>query len=186
MAQQQRATSINSPLLGGASAVTFSAGYGSHRGDSIGDSFSDDAALPVVVSSGGGGGAQSTRGGDHQDRAHAECVLRERGKTLGTKQLGTWFVPISICFFSVTPASLLHVLIMFYPQRHNRLSIIFIVNQIYGPGVLAIPLVYQQAGWFSTLLVLAFFFVASCFASTMVWALHCMIALCHMQWSALF
>ena len=61
MAQQQRAASINTPLLDDASAVTFSGANGSHRSDSVGDS-------------------------------HAECVLRERGKTLGTKQLGTWFV----------------------------------------------------------------------------------------------
>jgi hypothetical protein len=46
--------------------------------------------------------------------------------------------------------------------------VVFIVNQIYGPGVLAIPIVYQQAGVFPTLLALLFFFVVSSFASTML------------------
>ena len=62
----------------------------------------------------------------------------ERGKSLGTKQLGT------------------------------ILSVIFIINQIYGPGVLAIPIVYQQAGYVTTNLMLLFFFVVSCFSSTML------------------
>jgi amino acid permease len=52
--------------------------------------------------------------------------------------------------------------------RDRRLSVVFIVNQIYGPGVLAIPIVYQQAGVFPTLLALLFFFVVSSFASTML------------------
>jgi hypothetical protein len=49
-----------------------------------------------------------------------------------------------------------------------RLSICFIVNQIYGPGVLAIPLVYQQSGYVLTLIALTFFFIMSCLSSTML------------------
>ena len=69
----------------------------------------------------------------------------ERGHSLGVKQLGTW------------------------------LSIMFIVNQIYGPGVLAIPIVYHQAGIFTTNLMLFYFFIMSSFASTMLCAAISMI-----------
>jgi hypothetical protein len=48
------------------------------------------------------------------------------------------------------------------------LSIIFIVNQIYGPGLLAIPIVMQQAGWLPTLGALGFFLCVSCFSSTLL------------------
>ncbi|EGG16957.1 hypothetical protein DFA_07938 [Cavenderia fasciculata] len=47
-------------------------------------------------------------------------------------------------------------------------SFIFIVNQIYGPGVLSIPVVFQQAGWLMTLLSLTFFLLVSCLASTLL------------------
>eukprot|EP00697_Spironema_sp_BW2_P000005 gnl/Spiro4/10027_TR5317_c0_g1_i1.p1 gnl/Spiro4/10027_TR5317_c0_g1~~gnl/Spiro4/10027_TR5317_c0_g1_i1.p1 ORF type:complete len:600 (+),score=99.18 gnl/Spiro4/10027_TR5317_c0_g1_i1:171-1802(+) len=46
------------------------------------------------------------------------------------------------------------------------LSVIFIVNQIYGPGVLAIPIIFQESGLVLTLLSLTLFLVVSCFAST--------------------
>jgi amino acid permease len=75
---------------------------------------------------------------DPESRSHSVTEHHHVYHALGSKQLGT------------------------------MLSIMFIVNQIYGPGVLAIPLVYQQAGVVSTLIMLAFFFVASCFSSTML------------------
>eukprot|EP01133_Synstelium_polycarpum_P010702 gene10702-12447_t len=47
-------------------------------------------------------------------------------------------------------------------------SFIFIVNQIYGPGVLSIPVVFQQAGWVMTLVSLTFFLFISAMASTLL------------------
>jgi hypothetical protein len=37
-----------------------------------------------------------------------------------------------------------------------------------GPGLLAIPIVYQQCGWFPTTLALFFFMVVSCFSATLL------------------
>eukprot|EP01116_Phalansterium_solitarium_P002004 TRINITY_DN11864_c0_g1_i1.p1 TRINITY_DN11864_c0_g1~~TRINITY_DN11864_c0_g1_i1.p1 ORF type:complete len:512 (+),score=139.81 TRINITY_DN11864_c0_g1_i1:206-1741(+) len=71
-------------------------------------------------------------------RENQKLVNEERGKSLGEKEIGSW------------------------------LSIIFIVNQIYGPGVLSIPIVFQQAGWVVVVLALTFFLVVSALASTLV------------------
>jgi amino acid permease len=51
-----------------------------------------------------------------------------------------------------------------------KLSVAFIVNQIFGPGVLAIPIVFQQAGWLLATLALLFFMAVSCFSSTLLCA----------------
>ncbi len=73
-----------------------------------------------------------------QDIVHApiEEIKEERGKSLGVKSVGTW------------------------------LSFFFIINQIYGPGVLAIPLVNVQSGIVPVLLSVTFFLVVSCLAAT--------------------
>lgn len=47
-------------------------------------------------------------------------------------------------------------------------SFVFIINQIYGPGVLAIPIVFQQGGWVLTTIVLAAFLLISSFSSTLL------------------
>jgi len=47
-------------------------------------------------------------------------------------------------------------------------SFVFIINQIYGPGVLAIPIVFQQGGWFLTTVVLTVFLLTSAFSSTLL------------------
>ncbi|EGC36373.1 hypothetical protein DICPUDRAFT_31960 [Dictyostelium purpureum] len=65
-------------------------------------------------------------------------VKKERGNSLGEKSIAQWG------------------------------SFIFIVNQIYGPGVLSIPKVFQQSGWFLTILSLTFFLIMSCLASTLL------------------
>ncbi|KAF2077551.1 hypothetical protein CYY_001169 [Polysphondylium violaceum] len=67
-----------------------------------------------------------------------KIIKKERGHTLGEKSITQWA------------------------------SFIFIVNQIYGPGVLSIPVVFQQSGWFMTTLSLTFFLIVSCFASTLL------------------
>lgn len=65
-------------------------------------------------------------------------VAAEKGDSLGTKSLNTFY------------------------------SIVFIINQIYGPGVLAIPIVFQQGGFVLTTVVLGAFLVLSCFSSTLL------------------
>eukprot|EP01113_Clastostelium_recurvatum_P042896 TRINITY_DN7000_c0_g1_i1.p1 TRINITY_DN7000_c0_g1~~TRINITY_DN7000_c0_g1_i1.p1 ORF type:complete len:499 (-),score=171.10 TRINITY_DN7000_c0_g1_i1:74-1570(-) len=65
-------------------------------------------------------------------------VHRERGQTFGNKSLNTFY------------------------------SLVFIINQIYGPGVLSIPIVFQQAGWLPTTLVLAAFTFISSFSATLL------------------
>lgn len=65
-------------------------------------------------------------------------IAAEKGDTLGTKSLNTFY------------------------------SIVFIINQIYGPGVLAIPIVFQQGGWLLTSIVLGLFLILSCFSSTLL------------------
>ncbi|KAL6044765.1 hypothetical protein QOT17_023147 [Balamuthia mandrillaris] len=47
-------------------------------------------------------------------------------------------------------------------------SYVFIINQIYGPGVLAIPIVFQQAGLLVSLATMALFTVLSSLASCML------------------
>ena len=47
-------------------------------------------------------------------------------------------------------------------------SFIFIINQIYGPGVLAIPIVFQQSGLVLTALFLVVFCVVSSLSSTLL------------------
>ena len=47
-------------------------------------------------------------------------------------------------------------------------SFIFIINQIYGPGVLAIPIVFQQSGLILTALFLVAFCVISSLSSTLL------------------
>ena len=47
-------------------------------------------------------------------------------------------------------------------------SFIFIINQIYGPGVLAIPIVFQQSGLILTILFLTLFCIISSLASTLL------------------
>lgn len=63
-------------------------------------------------------------------------IKEERGKSLGVKSIGTF------------------------------LSFIFLINQIYGPGVLAIPLVYEQSGLIPTMFMVTFFLVVSSLAAT--------------------
>ncbi|KAM9956907.1 hypothetical protein ACTFIR_003642 [Dictyostelium discoideum] len=65
-------------------------------------------------------------------------LKKERGHSLGEKTIGQWA------------------------------SFIFIVNQIYGPGVLSIPKVFQQSGWILTTFSLTFFLIMSCLASTLL------------------
>ncbi|KAN0027876.1 hypothetical protein ACTFIV_009702 [Dictyostelium citrinum] len=65
-------------------------------------------------------------------------IKKERGHSLGEKTIGQWA------------------------------SFIFIVNQIYGPGVLSIPKVFQQSGWILTTFSLTFFLLMSCLASTLL------------------
>eukprot|EP01132_Coremiostelium_polycephalum_P008595 gene8595-10577_t len=65
-------------------------------------------------------------------------VKKERGHTLGEKSISQWA------------------------------SFIFIVNQIYGPGVLSIPVVFQQSGWLMTMLSLTVFLFISCMASILL------------------
>eukprot|EP01102_Stenamoeba_stenopodia_P021176 TRINITY_DN845_c0_g1_i4.p1 TRINITY_DN845_c0_g1~~TRINITY_DN845_c0_g1_i4.p1 ORF type:complete len:552 (+),score=101.86 TRINITY_DN845_c0_g1_i4:287-1942(+) len=65
-------------------------------------------------------------------------VVQEKGKSLGDKKIGNWG------------------------------SFYFIINQIYGPGVLAIPIVFQQSGILVTTIMLTFFLVISCLAATML------------------
>lgn len=72
----------------------------------------------------------------HGHMAPEESIKEERGKSLGVKSIGTW------------------------------LSFIFVINQIYGPGVLAIPLVYQQSGLVLTGLMVTFFLIISSLAAT--------------------
>eukprot|EP01112_Ceratiomyxa_fruticulosa_P016454 TRINITY_DN497_c0_g1_i1.p1 TRINITY_DN497_c0_g1~~TRINITY_DN497_c0_g1_i1.p1 ORF type:complete len:500 (+),score=75.63 TRINITY_DN497_c0_g1_i1:263-1762(+) len=47
-------------------------------------------------------------------------------------------------------------------------SLIFIINQIYGPGVLAIPIVFQQGGFVITTIVLGAFTIISSFSATLL------------------
>ncbi|KYQ88837.1 hypothetical protein DLAC_10639 [Tieghemostelium lacteum] len=47
-------------------------------------------------------------------------------------------------------------------------SFIFIVNQIYGPGVLSISIGFQQSGWVLTMVSLTLFLIVSCLASTLL------------------
>lgn len=65
-------------------------------------------------------------------------LAEEKGHSVGTKSLNTFY------------------------------SIVFIINQIYGPGVLAIPAVFQQAGFFLTTIVLAIFALVSCFSASLL------------------
>jgi len=65
-------------------------------------------------------------------------IAEERGHALGNKTLGRFF------------------------------SFIFIINQIYGPGVLAIPIVFQQGGWLVTTVVLGLFAIISSFSATLL------------------
>src|SRR3989338_9470617 len=46
-------------------------------------------------------------------------------------------------------------------------SFVYVINQIFGPGSLALPIVFQQAGLLLTLPTMAAFMVLSGFASTM-------------------
>lgn len=47
-------------------------------------------------------------------------------------------------------------------------SFVYIINQIFGPGVLAIPIVFQQAGWVATLAILFVFCIISSFSATLL------------------
>jgi amino acid permease len=51
-----------------------------------------------------------------------------------------------------------------------RLSIFYLVNQIFGPGGLAMPIVMKQAGWAPSLTMLLFFSFTACLAATMLCA----------------
>jgi hypothetical protein len=72
----------------------------------------------------------------HGHMAPEESIKEERGKSLGVKSIGTF------------------------------LSFIFVINQIYGPGVLAIPLVYAQSGLVLTFFMVTFFLLVSSLAAT--------------------
>ena len=102
-----------------------------------------------------------------QQLEFAREVVNERGKSLGAKQLGTGYH--TYLFLGTVVNFVFRYFCMFscFPNT-PRLSLIFIINQIYGPGVLAIPIVYQQSGYIPTNTMMLIFFVASCFASTMV------------------
>src|ERR1700721_567368 len=47
-------------------------------------------------------------------------------------------------------------------------SFIFIINQIFGPGVLAIPIVFQQSGLFPTIIFLSLFCFVGCLSATVL------------------
>eukprot|EP01114_Cavostelium_apophysatum_P015929 TRINITY_DN4442_c0_g1_i1.p1 TRINITY_DN4442_c0_g1~~TRINITY_DN4442_c0_g1_i1.p1 ORF type:complete len:536 (-),score=111.56 TRINITY_DN4442_c0_g1_i1:48-1655(-) len=47
-------------------------------------------------------------------------------------------------------------------------SFVYIINQIFGPGVLAIPVVFQQSGWLLTVITLCIFFLASSWSATLL------------------
>lgn len=47
-------------------------------------------------------------------------------------------------------------------------SLLLQINNLIGPGMLALPIMYQQAGWFLSTVLLLFFFVLSSLAATML------------------
>jgi amino acid permease len=65
-------------------------------------------------------------------------IMKEKGHSLGTKRIGI------------------------------MASFMFVINQIFGPGALAIPIVYQQAGVIPTIAIMTVFMCVSSFASTML------------------
>lgn len=73
---------------------------------------------------------------DGEPLLNSRDVKQEKGVSLGEKDLG------------------------------SLLSFIFIINQIYGPGVLAIPIVFQQSGWLLTMITVFLFMIISCLSST--------------------
>lgn len=63
------------------------------------------------------------------------------------------------------------------PSEHDALgqktisffgSCVLTVNNVAGPGMLGIPLVFQQAGWLVPILILCTIYIVSSFASTMI------------------
>eukprot|EP01118_Nematostelium_gracile_P003930 TRINITY_DN1462_c0_g1_i2.p1 TRINITY_DN1462_c0_g1~~TRINITY_DN1462_c0_g1_i2.p1 ORF type:complete len:496 (-),score=101.49 TRINITY_DN1462_c0_g1_i2:89-1576(-) len=63
-------------------------------------------------------------------------IEKEKSDGLGGKNIGTWG------------------------------SYVYIVNQVFGPGMVALPIVFQQSGWVIPSLVIVFFFVLSSFSAT--------------------
>src|SRR5437870_5140067 len=92
----------------------------------------------VDTSDDGDVGAEGVANAVASDAAPTAELKEERGKSLGVKSIGTF------------------------------LSFIFLINQIYGPGVLAIPQVYHQSGLLPTMLMVTFFLLISSLASTCI------------------